>query len=255
MKAVQQITKPLEKAGVTPCRESRTELVAGSALQAAAARHDAPGRHAPPLRSNEATFSETLLGPREVAHGQAAAARHDAPGRHAPPLRSNEVTFSETLLGPREVAHGQGLTFGISRLESVASCAATLPPSRAPSRTLCPSTEGDCQPSDHAAHSPVEQLQGRWTDELTELRRASMRRTRKGRFAKMPEDPNGKDSFRRRATIGDTGLTFLPSDNSVVARTLPNSSSLPDVFVRTQGAAPAREDKQGALSLLELWEL
>ena len=192
MKLHQDNTKPFEGAGVTPCRKNPAVLVAGSCLQAAVARNDTPGRHPSPVRNTEATFSETLLGPRV-----------------------------------------QGQELSTSRLDSVASGAATLPPSRAPSRSTCPSIEGDHQPSDFDAHSPVEELQERWTDELTEFRRSNMQRTRKGRFAKMPEDPNGKDAFCRRATIGETGLTFPPSDVPVVARALPNSSSLPDVFVRT----------------------
>ena len=70
MQVGQETTKPLEEAGVAQCRQSRFVLLAGAALQAAATRRDAPGGHASPLKSNEATFSDTLLGPREVAKGQ-----------------------------------------------------------------------------------------------------------------------------------------------------------------------------------------
>jgi len=139
--------------------------------------------------------------------GPPAVTRNDAPGGQAAPLMSSEAPFS------------------ISHLESVESGAATLPPSRAPSRITCPSTEGDCQPSHRAADPPVEELQGRWTNELTEFRRVSI-----------------------PSAFQVTGLTVSPSDDSAVARALQRRSSLPVVSVRTQWVASAREDKPGALT-------
>ena len=141
--------------------------------------------------------------------GPQAVTRRDAPGGHAAPLMSSEAPFS------------------LSRLESVASDAATPPPSRAPSRITCSSTEGDCQPSHRAADPPVEELQGRLTDKLTEFRRVNIPRA-----------------------FQVTWLTVSPSDDSAVARALQRQSSLPVVFERAQGVASAREDKPGALMRL-----
>jgi len=178
--------------------------------------------------------------------GPSAVTRRDAPGGHAAPLRSSEAPFS------------------ISHLESVASGAATLPPSRAPSRIACPSTEGDCQPSHRAADSPVGELPGRGTRVVAVreeglvvcldtqhghcVRTGSCNETDDLQDEAVAILLVGKAAPARRVHIPKafqvTGLTVSPSDDSVVARALQRRSTLPAVFERPQGVASAREAKQ-----------
>jgi hypothetical protein len=121
--------------------------------------------------------SRAVLVAGAALHVPAAATKRDAPGGHAAPLRLNKATFS------------------VSPLERAASDTSALPPSPVPGRIGCPCAEGDYTPPGRAADSPVEELQGRWIDELTGFRPANIPKA-----------------------FHVTGLTFSPSDDPVLRR-------------------------------------
>jgi hypothetical protein len=186
MQVGQETTKSLEEAGVAPCRKSHAVLSAGAALHvpAAATRRDAPGGHAAPLRFTKAALSVSHLEidasktsalppsqdtsriecPCTEGDYQPSDTAADSPSEELPGRWTDEPTGFRPANIPKAF-HVTGLTFlpsddpVLRRVpSSVASGAETLPSSPASLRIMRLPTEEE---------PDVDEMQGRWTDELT----------------------------------------------------------------------------------------